>query len=326
MIIAKSHTKIIHNGIPMSCYMQHALRLVLPDYRFNPTGYENCIKNKMAEVYPCCVYSNNSEIKPLGYITADDVKNSNVFNKLTALYNNLKYNNTLPGCFTNKNYESGKSYICNWNDKPLYKVIVSIQKTCNLKCKMCRADYVFNKEYDDFGFDILEQLKGHSIESLGLTDNGEPFFYKERTLSYLKNLDKDKDFKTISCISNLTLLSSNDIELLANINKNIKLTVTASIDGMTEETYRKIRGNNLFNKVLHNALELNKHGMLEQINFVVQNDNIHELLEAYEFWKNVNNVKFNAIPVNNNINDKEFNNIINREEYKKFIKIQNERK
>ena len=63
--------------------------------------------------------------------------------------------------------------------------------------------------------------------------------------------------------------------------------------------------------------------MLEQINFVVQNDNIHELLEAYEFWKNLNNVKFNAIPVNNNINDTEFNNIINSEEYKKFIKLQN---
>ena len=155
---------------------------------------------------------------------------------------------------------------------------------------------------------------------MGLTDNGEPFFYKERTLSYLKSLDKDKDFKTISCISNLTLLSDGDIDLLANINKNIKLTVIASIDGITEETYRKIRGNNLFNKVLHNALELNKHGMLEQINFVVQNDNIHELLEAYEFWKNLNNVKFNAIPVNN---DTEFNNIINSEEYKKFIKLQN---
>ena len=159
MIIAKSHTKIIHDGIPISCYMQHALRLVLPDYRFNPIGYENCIKNKMAEVYPCCVYSNNSGIKPLGYITVDDVKNSNVFNKLTTLYNDLKYNNTLPGCFTNKNYEPGKSYVCNWNDKPLYKVIVSIQKTCNLKCKMCRADYVFNKEYDEFGFDILEQQR-----------------------------------------------------------------------------------------------------------------------------------------------------------------------
>jgi len=78
MIISNKKINSIKKGIPLSCNMQHALRLVLPDYRFNPTEYENCIKNKIAEVYPCCVYSNNSEIKPLGYITADDVKNSNI--------------------------------------------------------------------------------------------------------------------------------------------------------------------------------------------------------------------------------------------------------
>jgi hypothetical protein len=69
---------------------------------------------------------------------------------------------------------------------------------------------------------------------------------------------------------------------------------------------------------MNNALLLKEYNMLSMINFVVQPDNMNELLPAYEYWKITNGVEFNAIPINSNSI-----NITNNPEYLRFLKIKN---
>ena len=324
-MIIKKHKNIQYseNKKPADCLLKHSLRICLPNYYIsNYDNFNNIIADLKFQVFPCCYYSYDCNTKPLGYITIDDIKNNNVYNKLLELYNSRLYNHILPSCtLLNKNINN-TDYFCNWYDAPLKKVIVSIQKSCNLKCKMCRRDLIIMKDIDKYQFDILEQLKGHNLKELALTDDGEPFLYKEKMFNFINSITTN-DFKQISCISNLTLLDLNDVDNLREFVKRteVQFFVTASIDGATAGTYKTIRNNNFFDRVMANALRLNEHKILQQINFVIQKENIHELLDAYYYWKS-KNVIFLAIPINNNsanVNN-DNNEIISNPIYQEYIK------
>lgn len=93
------------------------------------------------------------------------------------------------------------------------------------------------------------------------------------------------------------------------------LVKTYSIDAITESTYKKIRKNNFFTKVMHNACYLNELGLLTGINFVLQKENLNELIQAYEYWHNIIKTNFNVIPICY------FDDIINNDIYKNYLKI-----
>ena len=71
---------------------------------------------------------------------------------------------------------------------------------------------------------------------------------------------------------------------------------------------------------MHNAEKLAEYKILRIVNFVVQPDNIHELLLAYEYFSNILHVFFNVIPLNLN-NDMSL--ILNNEIYRNFLKTRN---
>ena len=241
-------------------------------------------------ITPCCVYN-----KPIGILTKNDILNNNVFNVITDIYKNpaLKIH------FKDKCYTVGidikrvmESYQskCDFNKNRLTNIDISCTRTCNLNCTMCRNNVITESDNDYFYFLILKQLKGHNLEQISLNQNGEPFYHKKETMDYIKSLKYDSDCKILSIISNLTLLNDNDIYDLIDIEKNnhIKINITASIDGITEETYKKIRRNNLFNKVIHNVELLANNNILNIINFVISEENIHEFELAEDFWHNIN--------------------------------------
>lgn len=274
-------------------------------------------------VVSCCLYDFNEDHK-LGIITADDINNNKVYEKLTKIRNNN--HNIIPiidGCFVGNNFDikNKNEYYCNWNGKPFDTVEVCTTKTCNLACSMCRSEIINEKYHDELYYKILYQLKNHNLDTIWLTEQGEPFFHKAKCLEYLGSLTLN-DVKTVEIISNLTLLNDDDIEYLHNIElqNKIKISIHASIDGISEETYKKIRKNNLFNKVMHNAEKLAEYKILRIVNFVVQPDNIHELLLANEYFSNILHVFFNVIPLNLN-NDMSL--ILNNEIYRNFLKTRN---
>ena len=290
------------NLINYKCYYQNCIRLTYID-------------NKIY-VFICC----SSEYgwgQPIAIYTIEEILSNDIFEKLSENIKNHKIK-IHKQCFDTIYDIDNKE--CLLGTKCLSSKIDIVEfcteQSCNLNCKMCTLKHHNSKEITDLYFKLLYHFKGHHLEQISLTQQGEPFFHKKETFEYLTSLTPD-DCKKICIVSNLTLLNDDDIKKLVEINKKIKIIIVASIDGLTEDTYKKIRNNNLFLKVMHNADLLIKYNILDSVNFVVQNENIHELLLAYEYWNNIKNIKFKAIPVNN-LNDSY---IEDNELYKKYLKI-----
>lgn len=217
---------------------------------------------------------------------------------------------------------------CDYSNDEITSIEVATSYTCNLNCIMCGFRN-FTKDIDlssdkELYFHILNNIKGHHLETLTLTTEGEPFFYKKETLEYLKSLTLN-DTKNVFIISNLTLLNEADIDLLKDINdKGVKINIMASVDAITAETYKKIRRNDNFNKVIDNVKLLNKYGLLNSINYVIMIENLHELDFLYDFYKNINIDKtmINYLVFNGEETEEirnKINYIINSPEYKRFI-------
>ena len=315
MIIKNSKKEILNKKHELHCRLSNTIRLVLPVFD------SGCIY-----VYPCCVYQWSYMKNPIGKIYFDELKNINLYDRLNEIWQNKIYKNVYASCFSNNDISPNNinidNYTCDWASKDKFKnITVSFQKTCNLKCNVCRKDYIKNTEIDEYYFNVLETLKGHGIKTLQLTQDGEPFFYKSRILSYLNSLTYN-DFSDVFIISNLTLLNDDDIELLKEIKNNkIWIQIVASIDGMTPDTYKKIRGVNTFEKVMHNANLLNKYGLLSGVNYILSEDTINELPEAYEYWVNVSKTELHVLPLNQNTENAEYEKIINTPAYKNYLML-----
>ena len=63
--------------------------------------------------------------------------------------------------------------------KTIKSVSVSISHACNLNCYHCYFDgqHYDTPEMKKAYFDTLYKIKGHQLDKILLTDNGEPFYY-----------------------------------------------------------------------------------------------------------------------------------------------------
>lgn len=288
---------------------------------FNYSSLRLCFNNESIDVYPCCILEQDISYKPLYTFNMHeilDIPKSIFVEKLLDIYKNGKLIKTPDICLTRLQFPV-KEDICKWNIDSIREISVSCTRTCNLSCYMCRDNIIINELADEVYYYILDALKLIKIKILHLTESGEPFYYKERALNYLETLTID-NCEQLFIVSNLTLLNDNDIERLSTINKRITINMAGSIDGITEQTYKSIRHNNLFNKVMHNAELLIQKNILKQVNFVVQDLNIHELNAAYNFWKN-KNVIFVPIVINDYKDIGHNTRILNSIEYKNFSQI-----
>ena len=191
----------------------------------------------------------------------------------------------------NKDFIAGKYTICGKKTSCSYENFTptSIKincDACNLRCKMCRQIEYYTKEeelssVDDY-YEVLEMTKGYNLDMLYLTTGGEPFFDFNKAYDFLKSITSN-DFKRVGIVTNATLLDEDRIRKLSEL-KNVKLEITVSCDSICEETYKKIRKNNMFNKVMDNITKLKEAGLLNMINIVIQEDNVMEIENMVEYW------------------------------------------
>lgn len=175
-----------------------------------------------------------------------------------------------------------KGVSCDRYEEKLDTVNVSLSRGCNLDCIMCHANSLAKDSEYSLYFRTLDKLRGHKIHRLQLTCVGEPFIFKERTLSYLESLTTD-DFEEVYIISNGTLINPSDIERLKNC--KVKIYFEISCDATDKEVYKFIRHEYKFEKVVETARLLNEAGMLIHIKFLHLpgiNDKCKEKVE--EFW------------------------------------------
>lgn len=310
MLVYKKNSKYETKVLPIkNCNYYYTLRL---------TRSKEKTTNDV-DVFPCCYAADHQ--KPLYTFTYNEIMSSNnIYDKLMNIYYSTTNYPIVDVC---KEYANTLDInVCNFNNNKLLIVDLSFLHNCNIQCSMCTILNDDDKKTVEMYFKILNDLKQHNI-SISLTQQGEPFYYKKEIMAFLQAL-KPNDFVNIVFISNLTMLNDTDINMIHDImsNTNINFIGLASIDGITEETYKKIRRNNLFNKVIHNAKLLIEYKILRTVNFVAQDMNIHELLEAYDLWHNCYNINFNVLVINDPYDDPGHHyRIKNSEIYKRFLKI-----
>ena len=241
--------------------------------------------------------------KTFGNILSDDVYN-NYIGRMLKL---SSINKTFCFCFLNmcKNYD--KPFLTNFDDNIDLKFIkipkqltLSIDRTCNLRCKSCRTEYYKQSLFESIkSFEIIEKMKEMgwlNNSCLLIAGQGEAFF----SPIYLKILEDDSiTGDTIKIMSNGVLFTEDKWQLLEKKYKNIYVAI--SIDAASKDVYAKLRRGN-FDVLLKNLEMLGKKRKQEKIvsyqfNFVVQKENMNDMLSFIELAKrfNVDIVKFTKL-------------------------------
>lgn len=187
-------------------------------------------------------------------------------------------------------YCKTKNRVCIYNDKTLKQIVLDTIDYCNIRCKMCclSTKHIL-PILDEINLttEILNKIKNHNLNTIITTGIGEPFIIKNELFNYIKSIDINTT-KNIIIVSNLTLLNKDDILLLNELNKKIKIKIIASCSAITPETYRIVHCNDNFYKVVENIKLLNQYNLLDFVNFVAQESNLHELDMFKDFWINQN--------------------------------------
>lgn len=212
---------------------------------------------------------------------------------------------------------------CNFSG-PLQVVRVNTSTACNIKCKFCditSAKPIYPEEKLLY-FNILEKLRDGKphLNYLQLTGDGEPFVYKKDTLDYIATLNPDV-CKRFVIFTNCTLLNPEDIEFIYNMQEKnkIKVQIMCSCSAITPETYKEIHRNDNFYKVVENIKLINKYDMLQNINFVITPDNLHELSMYKQFWLENGVEKISATVIHDYCWPGATKFVYDSNEYKQFI-------
>ena len=181
------------------------------------------------------------------------------------------------------------------------EINIATTNVCNLKCIMCKlhnpnlkkthkTQFFSRKQFLDekIVYSILDYAEKKNVANVAFTAAGEALL-DYRLVDFIAYA-KDKNIPLISLVTNGVLLEDKGIELLnAGLNR-----MTISIDGATQETYRKIRGTDLekvergVRKCVEYARAINANGgdIEMQLNCVLVNEEvIHEEKLYLEKWK-----------------------------------------
>ena len=182
--------------------------------------------------------------------------------------------------------------ICNKILPDIKTVTVGISHACNLNCYHCfYSDHKDSPDQRNLYFQLLEKIKGHNLDVIHMHNSGEVFFYYFKIKEYLKSLTIN-DTKEVNFQTNGLLLSKDRLKELKKISEEtgIKYTFSFSVDAITEETYKKVRGGD-FEKLLNIISDAIEEFSRKNIayTFTIKEPNKHEATEFEKFIMN----KFN---------------------------------
>jgi len=170
-------------------------------------------------------------------------------------------------------------------------IIVGLSYACNLNCYHCwfeglhRATTLKKTLY----FHTLNNIKKHNLNSITLTNKGEPFFYLRETMDYLRKLSI-RDTKCVSSVTNGNCLSKDSLEEIKSLREysGINYKFLFSIDAISEETYNLSRHGGNFHKVLENMGLAVKFFGKENVSasFTCKKTNVKEVNNAGKFFMN----------------------------------------
>lgn len=169
------------------------------------------------------------------------------------------------------------------------RVFIETYNVCNQRCPMCPYQEMTRKKVMmDMNLfrNIVDQLAGSTIRVIELFGYSEPLL--DPLLFERIDYCKSKGIKVY--------ISTNGVLLTPEKRKAILGSrldaIGFSLDATTAETYRNVRGSADFERVKENVIsfikERNERPVkrpLVRLNFVVQQDNCHEVEEFKAFWR-----------------------------------------
>ena len=159
-------------------------------------------------------------------------------------------------------YQNYRKYIA-WRKSPLaqpvdfmpFKVNLTPNSTCNLKCSMCEvSNFIDGKRAADMDLDTFREIVGaneHILE-YSITGLAEPTLLKDLG-QYLRCLNETKAW--VHMVTNATLLHNENI--LTSLVENCPDEIQVSIDSADPSKYETIRRGSKFARVRENAKLLN---------------------------------------------------------------------
>ncbi|PID28828.1 MAG: hypothetical protein CSB55_03495 [Candidatus Cloacimonadota bacterium] len=167
---------------------------------------------------------------------------------------------------------------------------ISVTNMCNSRCRVCPREYTMRKEQGVMSFAVFKKIVDNlpsSVKKVYLFKQGEPFINKDlaKFARYLRSQLPDV---FIAVHTNGALANKKRVEeVLPYID-----SLGVSIGSINRETYKKIHGTDIFDRVIANLKDiselnysLNKEKHIF-IDYVFQEDNAHEPLEdAIAFFK-----------------------------------------
>lgn len=152
------------------------------------------------------------------------------------------------------------------------RITFYINFKCNLKCPYCYLPEIFFEKKESPIKEICRKIRNFGIEEIDIL-GGEPFYFKERFLYFLKFCLANKiELRSIS--TNGTIVDEGVFKLLKKFKNCI---IQISLDAATPNTYKIVRGVPLFPLVIKNIRIFAKWKFNVILSFVINKKNYKEM-------------------------------------------------
>ena len=247
--------------------------------------YEN------GEVYTCCPdFINHYSIGNIFKTPFEQIWNGEkVLNFRKKILNN-DFSICKDICHRKLMIEENTDYKTELIEKFPSEISISTDKSCNVKCTICRDEHINNKYNDkDIEKEInniwLPILKDAKLVKFGCT--GEPFFSKKESVLIKKSAEKYPNLK-FHFHTNGILGTEKKLNELGIYNR-IK-SITVSMHAYNEKTYKRIVKDGNYKKVRTNLnlyAKMKKNNLIQDFRliFVVIADNYKEMPEFAQLAK-----------------------------------------
>ena len=230
--------------------------------------YRSCYRLESGIVFTsddivfCCDWPSPAHIQPM----ADAGKTVDAFLEARdrVIRENQGMSPPCEGCWQFQEYEPTNGEIKQIN--------FSIHNFCNFSCTYCFAECTQDKDRSEYydPFPILEEFKRRGLLSKALEvdcASGE----------ITVNPFRDKYYDYIEENASLVFFVSNagrfDPRLAHILSLSPKSGMTVSIDSGTEETFRRVRGVNMFKQVIANLAEYRKYSSYISLKYILLDEN-----------------------------------------------------
>ena len=184
--------------------------------------------------------------------------------------------------------------LSNVPNKPL-EIFIEMTHSCNLRCIMCLNTFLDSENKQDISKDILAKVTPFSEYAIAVHPFGigEPMLHKD----FMWTIEEGKSFHAyVSYFTNGTLLTREKAERMVQLEVD---RITFSIDGVTRETFERIRQGANYDQVIGNIRTLNaiknaygrthRHSKPElMINFIAMNMNFDQLPDLIRLANELN--------------------------------------